>query len=106
MKKFVFAALAVNAIIWGSTAGTLRQPPQGHLAVKGRFARLDDRARGDTRPVDSRVVIATRPPRHAVSLAVSDDAGGAERFRSRRRSAAKSPSRVEPAPRSRPPDRR
>jgi hypothetical protein len=34
MKRFVFAALAVNAIIWGSTAGTLRQPAQEHLAVK------------------------------------------------------------------------
>jgi hypothetical protein len=34
VKRFVFAALAVNAIIWGSAAGTLRQSPQEHLAMK------------------------------------------------------------------------
>ena len=33
MKRFVFAALAVNAIIWGSMAGILRQPAE-RLAVK------------------------------------------------------------------------
>jgi hypothetical protein len=33
-RTFVFAALAVNAIIWGSMAGTLRQPAQERLATK------------------------------------------------------------------------
>mgnify|MGYP003623051959 CR=1 FL=1 len=34
MKKFVFTALAFNAIFWGSTAGTLRQAPQERLTTK------------------------------------------------------------------------
>jgi hypothetical protein len=34
MRTFVFAALAVNAIIWGSAAGALRQPTQERLATK------------------------------------------------------------------------
>ena len=33
MRTVVLAALAVNAIIWGSMAGTLRQSPQEHLTV-------------------------------------------------------------------------
>ena len=33
MRKFVFAALAVNAIIWGSAAGTLRQSAEEHLTI-------------------------------------------------------------------------
>jgi hypothetical protein len=34
MRLFVLAALAVNAIIWGSAAGTLQQSTQGRLAMK------------------------------------------------------------------------
>ena len=35
MKKFVFAALAVTAIIWGTTAGAFRQsPPQEQLTME------------------------------------------------------------------------
>jgi hypothetical protein len=34
MKRLVFATLAVNAIVWGSAAGTLRQPTQAHPAMK------------------------------------------------------------------------
>ena len=46
MKRFVFAALAVNAIIWGSMAGILRQPAQERLAVNDVSA-----ARSMTEPV-------------------------------------------------------
>jgi hypothetical protein len=34
MKKFVLAALAVTALIWGTTAGALRQSPQEHLVME------------------------------------------------------------------------
>ena len=34
MRAFVFAALTVNAIIWGSAAGPLRQSAQEHLAIR------------------------------------------------------------------------
>ena len=34
MKKFVFAALAVAAIIWGTTAGAFRQSPHEQLTMK------------------------------------------------------------------------
>jgi hypothetical protein len=34
MKKFVFAALAFTAIIWGATAGTLRQSQQEQLTAE------------------------------------------------------------------------
>jgi hypothetical protein len=33
MKKFGFAALAFTAIIWGTTAGALRQSHQEQLAM-------------------------------------------------------------------------
>jgi hypothetical protein len=34
MTKFVFTALAVTAIIWGTTAAALRQSPQKHLTTE------------------------------------------------------------------------
>ena len=34
MNKFVFAALAFTAIIWGTTAGALRQSHQEQLAME------------------------------------------------------------------------
>jgi hypothetical protein len=34
MTKFVFAALVVTAIIWGTTAAALRQSPQDHLTME------------------------------------------------------------------------
>jgi hypothetical protein len=33
MKTFVFLALVAVAIIWGTTAGALRQSPQEHLTT-------------------------------------------------------------------------
>jgi hypothetical protein len=55
MKKFVFAALALTAIIWGTMAGAFRQSPQGPLTMKEIAAVLlrsppFTRACGDHRP--------------------------------------------------------
>jgi hypothetical protein len=34
MMKFVFAALAFTAIVWGTTAAALRQSPHDHLTMQ------------------------------------------------------------------------
>ena len=34
MTKFIFAALAVTTIIWGTTAGAFRQSPQEQLTTE------------------------------------------------------------------------
>jgi hypothetical protein len=41
MKKFVFAALAITTIIWGTTAGALRQSPQERLVTEEARAAPD-----------------------------------------------------------------
>jgi hypothetical protein len=38
MKAFVFAALTVNAIIWGAAAGALRPSVHEHLAIHEHLA--------------------------------------------------------------------